>query len=39
MYIYLKQTKTYFFKNSEQEGKTGLGGWYQWEKGKYKERV
>jgi hypothetical protein len=31
MCSYLKQTKMSFFKNGEQEGKTGpVWGWYQW---------
>jgi hypothetical protein len=39
VYSYLKQTKCLFFKNREQEGKTGpAGGWYQWERGGYKAR-
>jgi hypothetical protein len=29
-----------FFKKEKQEGKTHLsGGWYQWEKGRYKKRM
>jgi hypothetical protein len=36
----LNKQNRLFFKNREKEGKTGFsGGWYQWERGRYKERV
>jgi hypothetical protein len=36
----LNKQKYLFFKNREQEGKTGpVWGWYQWEEGQYKERM
>jgi hypothetical protein len=39
LYAYLKQIKMAFFKNKEQEGKTGGWGWYLWEGRRHNGRV
>jgi hypothetical protein len=38
--LYVRDKNVSFFKNEELEGKTcPAWGWYQWDRGGYKERV